>query len=46
MSAAPRAIAEDATIIGYPTTEGGDMVALREGSQCLDLLSRLAGNAW
>lgn len=32
MSAAPLAIAKDATILDWPTAEGGDMVVLREGS--------------
>lgn len=32
MSAAPLAIAKDATILGWPSEEGGDMVVLREGS--------------
>jgi hypothetical protein len=32
MSAAPPAIAQDATILAWPTEEGGDMVVLREGS--------------
>jgi hypothetical protein len=32
MSAAPMAIAQDATILGFPKEEGGDMVVLRKGS--------------
>lgn len=32
LSAAPLAIAEAATILDYPTVEGGDMVVLREGT--------------
>lgn len=32
MSAAPLAIAKDATILDYPAVEGGDMVVLREGT--------------
>jgi hypothetical protein len=32
MSAAPLAIAKDATLIGWPATEGGDMVVLRQGT--------------
>lgn len=32
MSAAPPAIAHGATILGWPTEEGGDMVVLRAGS--------------
>lgn len=30
-SAAPTAIAEDATVLGFPGEEGGDMVVLRQG---------------
>jgi ketosteroid isomerase-like protein len=32
MSAAPLAIAQDATILDWPTEEGGEMVVLREGT--------------
>jgi hypothetical protein len=32
MSAAPHAISKDATILGFPVEEGGDMVVLREGT--------------
>jgi hypothetical protein len=32
MSAAPLAIAQEATLIGFPAEEGGDMVVLREGA--------------
>jgi len=32
MSAAPMAIARDATILDWPATEGGDMVVLRQGT--------------
>jgi hypothetical protein len=32
MAAAPAAIAEDATILDWPTEEGGEMVVLREGT--------------
>ncbi|MEZ4736750.1 MAG: hypothetical protein R3E79_57450 [Caldilineaceae bacterium] len=32
MSAAPPAIAQEATILGWPNEEGGEMVVLREGS--------------
>jgi hypothetical protein len=32
MSAAPPAIARDATILGFPIDEGGDMVVLRQGT--------------
>lgn len=32
MAAAPRAISQDAAILGFPTEEGGDMVVLRAGT--------------
>src|SRR5687767_10372599 len=32
MSAGPAAIAHDATILGFPVEEGGEMVVLREGA--------------
>jgi hypothetical protein len=32
MSAAPKAIAKDATILDYPAKEGGEMPVLRQGS--------------
>lgn len=32
MAAAPMAIAQDATILGFPAEEGGEMVVLREGT--------------
>jgi CubicO group peptidase (beta-lactamase class C family) len=32
MAAAPHVVAEDATVIGFPTEEGGDMVVLRQGT--------------
>jgi hypothetical protein len=32
MSAAPLVVAQDATILGYPVEEGGEMVVLREGT--------------
>ncbi len=32
MAAAPRVVAQDATLLGYPTEAGGAMVVLREGT--------------
>ena len=32
MAAAPHVVAEGATLLGFPTEEGGDMVVLRQGT--------------
>src|SRR5688572_3679539 len=32
MSAAPAAVSQEATILGWPIEEGGDMVVLQEGT--------------